>query len=175
MSIAINPETKVGALLDAYPNLEAVLISMAPAFEKLRNPILRKTVAKIATLEQASRIGGVTVQDLVRQLRHAVGQPWTPDIGIAEIRNQVPGPEPAWIAGSTVGSDIDGDLMLEQGLHPLGKVRESVAALSTGEMVRLSTSFRPEPLIEALRKSGVDTYSKQESASRFLTYFRRPA
>lgn len=74
MNLPIHPETKVGALLDAYPELEAVLISIAPAFEKLRNPILRRTVAKVATLEQAARIGGVRVRDLVNQLRQAAGQ-----------------------------------------------------------------------------------------------------
>ena len=50
--ITISPKTKVGELLDAYPELENVLMAMSPAFEKLKNPILRKTVAKVATLQQ---------------------------------------------------------------------------------------------------------------------------
>ena len=38
--IIISPKTKVGELLEAYPALESVLMSMSPAFEKLRNPVL---------------------------------------------------------------------------------------------------------------------------------------
>ena len=31
---------------------------MSPAFEKLKNPILRKTVARVATLAQVAVVGG---------------------------------------------------------------------------------------------------------------------
>lgn len=50
-SFHISPETKIGALLDRFPNLERALLEMAPEFKKLRNPILRKTVAKITLAE----------------------------------------------------------------------------------------------------------------------------
>lgn len=43
---AITPETRVGELLDAYPQLEEALIRMAPAFAKPKNPLLRRTVAR---------------------------------------------------------------------------------------------------------------------------------
>lgn len=49
--IEITPSTTVYAILDSYPELEEVLIGMAPAFKKLKNPILRNTVAKVATLK----------------------------------------------------------------------------------------------------------------------------
>ena len=58
--IIISPKTKVLALIEAYPQLENTLISYVPVFEKLKNPVLRRTVAKIATLQQAAVIGNVT-------------------------------------------------------------------------------------------------------------------
>ncbi|MHC4830644.1 MAG: DUF1858 domain-containing protein [Planctomycetota bacterium] len=45
-SLPITPETKVAQLLQHYPELEETLIAMAPAFKKLRNPVLRRSVAK---------------------------------------------------------------------------------------------------------------------------------
>jgi hypothetical protein len=48
-NLIITPQTKVGELLDAYPELESILFELSPAFAKLKNPILRKTVARIAT------------------------------------------------------------------------------------------------------------------------------
>ncbi len=81
MNLPITPDTKVGALLEAYPELEEHLIACAPAFAKLRNPLLRRTVAKVATLEQAARVGGIGVRDLVRRLREAGFD----DEGIVEI------------------------------------------------------------------------------------------
>lgn len=44
---------RVAELLDAYPALEPVLVAQAPAFARLRNPVLRRTVARVATLEDA--------------------------------------------------------------------------------------------------------------------------
>ena len=72
--ITISPRTKVGELLDAFPELEPVLMAMSPAFEKLKNPVLRKTVAKVATLQQVSVVGGMNIDEMVRILRRKVGQ-----------------------------------------------------------------------------------------------------
>ena len=62
-NLIISPKTKVGELLDAYPQLESVLFDLSPAFAKLKNPILRKTVARIATLQQAAAVGGLKTDD----------------------------------------------------------------------------------------------------------------
>ena len=70
----IQPSTKVAALLDAYPELEDVLIKMAPPFKKLKNPVLRKSVAKVATLQQAAIVGRIDVTSMIDHLRRAVGQ-----------------------------------------------------------------------------------------------------
>jgi hypothetical protein len=64
---------KVAELLEAWPELEEVLIRLAPAFRRLKNPVLRRTVARVATLEQAAGVGGVAVRDLVGALRRAAG------------------------------------------------------------------------------------------------------
>lgn len=39
--LIITPKTKVLQLIEAYPQLEAVLIGYVPAFKKLQNPVLR--------------------------------------------------------------------------------------------------------------------------------------
>src|SRR5262249_40180450 len=74
----ILPETRIGDLIERYPQLEDVLIAMAPAFRKLKNPILRHSVGKVASLRQAAAVGGIPVAEMVNKLRAAVGQPaWT--------------------------------------------------------------------------------------------------
>ena len=72
--LLITPKTKVGELLDAYPELEPVLMNLAPAFKKLKNPVLRKTVGKVATLQQAASLGGIQVTEIINTLRAEVGQ-----------------------------------------------------------------------------------------------------
>jgi len=171
VSLPINPETRVGALLEAYPDVEEVLISLVPAFVKLRNPILRKTVAKVATLEQAARIGGISARDLIKKLREATGQPGFDVLPVAE--GFAAGEAPPWLREENVRHHIDADSMLETGVHPIGKVRECVAALGTGEIVRLTSSFRPVPLIETMRRNGLAVYSAETAPDRHVTYFAR--
>jgi hypothetical protein len=60
VKIMITPRTRVGDLLYAYPQLENVLIDMSSAFEKLKNLILRNTIARVATLSQVAAVGGLT-------------------------------------------------------------------------------------------------------------------
>ena len=61
-------------IINAYPELENEIVNYVPAFEKLKNPLLRHTVAKVATLQQAATIGNTDVSKLVNRLRELVGQ-----------------------------------------------------------------------------------------------------
>ena len=81
--LIISPQTKVSQLLNAYPGLEDVLIAQAPIFAKLRNPVLRRTVARVATLEKAAAMAGIPVSSLVSALRKAAGHENPADYGAA--------------------------------------------------------------------------------------------
>ena len=70
----INARSKLLDILVAYPELEEQIIKIAPPFQNLKNPVLRRTVGKLATLEKVAQIGGLDVNQLVNTLRRAVGQ-----------------------------------------------------------------------------------------------------
>lgn len=163
----ITPDTKVGALLDAYPGIEEKLIALVPAFAKLRNPILRKTVAKVATLEQAAKVGGIPLRDLMRHLSEATGEG---SRGAAEERHTG---DASWVDSVRVVEEIDADAMLETGVHPIGRVRAAVASLAEGEAICLKSSFRPEPLLETMRRGGVRVHCEELSPGRHCSYFAR--
>ena len=169
MSTPIDPETTVGALLEAYPQVESVLVEMAPAFAKLRNPVVRRTVAKVATLEQAARIGGISLQQMIERLREITGQSG-PEL---RARPDAAGSDAAWLTAGRVVEEIDADAMLERGIHPIGRIREAVGALEPGEVVMLRSSFRPQPLIETLRRTGAAVHSSVEGSAH-RTWFGRP-
>ena len=64
----ISAKTKIDDLLKQYPYLLDFLITLSPKFKNLTNPVLRKTVGKIATLEKAAAIGGLDADELVSAL-----------------------------------------------------------------------------------------------------------
>ena len=106
-SLQILPSTKVAQLLDAYPELEDVLIRMAPPFKKLKNPILRKSVAKVATLKQAAVAGRLDLSSMINQLREAVGQAPLDSDGGQALEEDYLGSAPDWFNQSCVASSID--------------------------------------------------------------------
>ena len=64
----INAKTKIDQLLKQYPFLEDFLITLSPKFKGLKNPIMRKTMGKVASLEMAASISGLKLDNLITSL-----------------------------------------------------------------------------------------------------------
>jgi hypothetical protein len=64
----IAPQTKVGDVLAHYP--QSLQIFLRHGFGPLANPVLRKTMARVVTIEQACRREGVNLGDLLAELRN---------------------------------------------------------------------------------------------------------
>lgn len=75
----LNEKTSLHSLLKEYPFLLDFLAGLSPEFAKLRNPLLRKTVARLATLKQVSEEGKIPLSELIarieREIREKSGQP----------------------------------------------------------------------------------------------------
>ena len=170
--LAITPQTRVSELLEAYPQLEEVLTSMTPVFEKLKNPVLRKTVARVATLEKAAAIASIPVAELVSELRRAAGQSGgEPAVSDATIPRVTESDErPTWLDPGKVVLQIDADEFLSRGEHPLNKVIMGSKSLAGGQSLRLVSSFRPVPLIEKLEELGHPVWCAEITAGRFETF-----
>lgn len=148
----INAHTKVGALLAAHPELEEPLIEWVPAFAKLRNPILRATVAKVASLEQAARVGGVPLPDLIRFLRRRLGLEEGAGEEAAPSRTVEVWPD--WFHPEKVVATLDAAALLQEGGHPLAQVKKALAAHPAGSIVVLNSDFEPAPLLDQLSREG---------------------
>ncbi|MBU3145067.1 PAS domain-containing protein [Clostridium sp. CF012] len=64
----ITKETKIGSLVKEHPFLKDFLLSTSPKFEKLKSPILFKTMASLATIEMISERGGFELSDFIDKL-----------------------------------------------------------------------------------------------------------
>ena len=154
----VNPETKVGPLLDEHPDLEDVLIGLSPEYRRLRNPILRRTVARVATLAQVAKVGGLAVPDLVNALRRALGQA---DSGCsAHVAPDEPD-WPAWAETAAVASWLDADAVLAAGGTPVGQLAAAAAAAVPGTVLGLRAAFYPAPLVDTLRTKSHDVATRQ--------------
>ncbi len=130
-SFDISPETKIGALLDRFPQLETVLMEMAPQFKQLRSPILRKTIAKVASLSQVAAIGKVSLTELINHLRTEAGiqEEFASDMAADAVAAETP----AWFFEDRIVKTLDARSMLEAGEHPVQRVLADCRDLKPGD------------------------------------------
>ncbi len=170
--IQITPETKIGALLEQYPELEEVLIELAPAFKKLRNPILRKTVARVATLRQVAQIGDVNLGNLINTLRSKVGMALT-EQAVPELEDKAGSTPPDWWNPSRVVHRLDARPLIDAGEQPITRVMNELKNLKGDEIYELITPFLPAPLIDLAKKQGFRCWPQQQDPNTFHTFFSR--
>jgi hypothetical protein len=171
----ITSQSKLFDVLEAYPVLEAQIVNIAPPFQNLKNPVLRRTVGKIATLEKVAQIGGMDVSKLVNTLRRAVGQD---ELGVEATANfavEIPqlADYPEWIAGEPQFT-LNGTEMLQRGEVPLGRVNQLLGQIEPGRFILLVTNFEPTPIIEAMQKQNRMVFHKAHpnNASEWLTFIQ---
>jgi hypothetical protein len=160
--------TKVAALLDRYPELEDVLIGLAPPFKKLRNPLLRKSVAHVASLKQAAAVGGMPVSKLVNALRAAVGQPLIPSENTDEQSAYFPA-QPDWFDAAKIIESIE-ESAADPDKMPVVTILQRGTLLNHGEILELVTTFLPAPGIEILKQKGFRVWSLQSNPALIRTY-----
>lgn len=166
-NLIISPKTKILQLIETYPELEDVLIEYVPAFSKLKNPVLRKTVAKIASLQQAASIGGVKVEDLINHLRKVVGQEsetYENDTTYNIIK-------PDWYNDKIIVKSLDIRDMLNQGEQPVNLVISDINQMESNSIYEVIAPFIPAPLIDKASSLQISHYVLEENAEYFKVYF----
>ncbi|EPR41431.1 protein of unknown function DUF438 [Desulfovibrio sp. X2] len=77
----LSAKTRLGPLLDKYPFLLDFLLAKSPVYSKLKNPLLRKTLAKVAPLSQAAAMGGfeetALLFEIAAEIFRRTGEPVT--------------------------------------------------------------------------------------------------
>lgn len=169
----ITPELKVAQLLEHYPELEAKLLELSPAFARLRNPVLRRTVAKVTSLRQAAAVGGIELGRLINSLRAAAGDPTTFEGG--ESTSPGNGPPPAWLGPARILRKVDIRPMLDAGEKPLGRILKDLAEVPAGQVYQLTAPFVPAPLVDRARAEGFQVWWKHSQSDVVEVYFFREA
>ncbi len=169
--LTITPDTRIGPLLDRYPQLEAPLMKLSPAYAKLRNPLLRKTIAKVATLQQVAKIGEVAIGTLINTLRKELGIEEQWQSGAISKNDTGTDSVPDWFAQTKIAALLDAAPILEAGEHPLNRVMTDLQKLQPGQIYELITPFVPAPLLDAVNKRGFEVWSQKQSDGSVRSYF----
>lgn len=167
--LIITPKTKIYDLLEAFPELEEILISSAPEFKKLKNPILRKTIARITNISQAATIGGLNVEELVNRLREKAGQGNIEQLDDTGTKYQTICPD--WFKIEAVVSTIDIREMLNRDEQPVHEVLAAIKRLKENEILEIIAPFIPAPLLDKTLSLEYKHWLNKKGEGDFRVYF----
>ena len=166
----ITLETKIADLLNNYEGMKDILIKINPKFKKLNNPVLRRTLAKIAGVKQAAVVGGMDPIDLLNQLRNAVGQT---QAGIATPKTDLEAEAaPEWVSKASKLT-LNANKILDEERNPLVELHKALKMIDKGDIITLEADFQPEPLIDEMLKAGHDVYTQEVTKDYFVTYIKK--
>jgi uncharacterized protein (DUF2249 family) len=169
----IDENSKISKIIDNNPAAIDAIVSISKHFEKLRIPILRKTLASRVTIKQAAKIGGVSVEDFFNKL--------TP-LGYIVITNEktkteIVQPldnnkkEDTFETGKIV--DLDVREMLKQNKDPFNVIMSAIENLPLDSSLNIINTFEPIPLINILTKKGYTYKTVQKEKMLVYTYFKK--
>ena len=169
--LEILPSTTVHELLTTYPELEERLISIAPPFKKLQNPLLRRSIAKVATIRNIASVGNIPLDELVNILRAEVGQTESSESYQDEDYFSS---KPDWFSIDKVAVSIVEEEVEDRDKMTVVAVLREAKNLGSGEIIELITTFLPAPGIDTMRSKGYSVWTRKGEGNTIQTYFLKP-
>jgi len=168
--LEITPSTTVYDLLSTYPELEDKLIALAPPFKKLRNPALRNSIAKVATLKHIASVGSIPINELINSIRNEVGQSASSE---SFDDDDYFAPKPDWFSPDKISvSLVEGDVGDRDKMTVVAVLREA-SNMKKGDILELITTFLPAPGIDTMKAKGYFAWTTKSDGDTIRTYFAK--
>lgn len=156
--MVIRPTDSVAAVLRHDASLIDVFIGISPAFERLRNPAMRKVMSRLVTVEQAARIAGVDGDELVRRLNREAPPvaPAPPPAEAAPPPSSTPRGLPPELERIAVEKVVEVDVRedLRSGKEPFSRIMAARREVPEGGVLSLRAIFEPVPLYAVMARQG---------------------
>ena len=70
---AVIASSNIKTVLDKYPELKDVLVKLSPKFKRMQNPALYNTLARFASFNDAAKITGISVCEILHTINEHLG------------------------------------------------------------------------------------------------------
>jgi uncharacterized protein (DUF2249 family) len=167
---SITPDMTVADVISRHPQAIDLLAAQHAAFERLRNPLLRKAFSRLVTLRQAAAIAGVDLAALLDVLNGDTGSP-LPEQLAADATPTAPDDPPAWLDETCVAVRLDVRAAQRAGQEPLADIMRAVRTLPSGGILALRNTFEPLPLYTLLGRRGFQAWARRLAADDWEIFF----
>ena len=173
----IRRSDRVAEVLRRDERLLETLVAASPVFERLRSPLMRRTMARLATVEQVARMAGLDPDVLAARLNAALAgapepsEPASPETGavMTTMHPEAPARLAAVPPELVVELDVREDL--RSGREPFSRIMAARQALPPGGALRLRAIFEPVPLYAVMAKQGFDHWTEELAADDWRVWF----
>ena len=166
----ITSKTKISKLIEFNYEVIDVIASINSNFKKLKNPVLRKLLAPRVTIENASKIGGVSIEYFMQKLE-PLGFIWIDREENNQIKNEDMSENFEVKNERIVELDVRPDLA--QGNDPFGKIMAAIATIKDNEILKITNTFEPFPIINVLKQKGFISRVENPSNGLYYIYFKK--
>jgi uncharacterized protein (DUF2249 family) len=179
--MVIRKGDRVSTVLREDESLIDVFVSLSPAFERLRNPAMRRVMSRLVTVEKAARMAGVDADELVDRLNarppRAGTAPAAEGGGEEEDRRsqaspfggRVPDRLAAIPASAVVEVDVREDL--RAGREPFSRIMAARSEVPPGGALRVRAIFEPVPLYSVMERQGLTHHAEQLGPDDWVVWF----
>lgn len=172
--MVITKRDSIATVLGHDESLIEVFVGMSPAFERLRDPAMRKVMSRLVTVDQAARMAGVDGDELVRRLNGMAEQPerieTIPEVtAVGPANAGLPPALDGFPAERVVEIDVREDL--RSGREPFSRIMGARHLVPAGGVLAVRAIFEPVPLYAVMARQGFDHYTERLEADDWRVWF----
>ena len=179
--MVITRADRVSRVIASDESLIDVFVSLAPAFERLRNPAMRNVMSRLVTVEQAARMAGVDADELVARLNaHAADGCAVPERNeaaadtFAEAGSVIPShalPEALLRIPAERVVHIDVRDELRNGREPFSMIMAALRSVPAGGALAVRAIFEPVPLYAVMKQHGLARWTESFAPDDWRVWF----
>lgn len=152
----VTKDTKISKIIKHDKGVVDVIAGINKHFRKLKNPILCKMLASRVTVEDAARIGKVSINDFLKRLEDYGIEVQYPEKEISQVENNTETNKSTEIMNKENLVTLDARPILEGGVDPFEEIMKTLKTMNDNQTLLVINTFEPIPLLNLLKKKGYD-------------------
>jgi uncharacterized protein (DUF2249 family) len=165
----VTRNTKISRILRENKGAVETIADINKHFAKLNNPVLRRVLAPRVTVNDAAKIGNITVNEFLKRLS---------EIGFEvvyesqEINNKIGVNDQMSLNQSKI-KVLDVRETIQSGADPFSDIMEALKNLKEDAVLKLINVFEPIPIIKVLKEKGYTVWTKRIDEEEYHTFFKK--